>query len=173
MRRIALTAVAVLTLALAPTAGAKEIAAAKVCGPDGCAAVKDEADRLALMTAGSPTEPPARAPFYRVSGEFAAEGHREIVSFDAIPGKAIRYDDGAWYAMTADQTALIDNLMGDAQAFPADGLMGAAEPPAPQPAPASDADSPLWPEGVIVAVIALLAAIGAVRLAARWRPASG
>ncbi len=172
-RMLAVMAFAVLALAFAPAAIAKEITAAKVCGPDGCQAVDDESSRFALMEAGSPTDPPARAPFYRVSAEFAAEGHRETVSFDAVPKReAIRYDDGNWYTMTARQTALIDKLMGDAKAFPADGLLGAAEPPAPQPAPAGDADSPLWPEGVIIALVALAAAFGIRRFSGRWRPAS-
>ena len=174
MRRIALTAFAVLTLVFVPAAGAKEITAAKVCGPEGCAAVEDEAGRLVMMTAGSPTEPPARAPFYRVSGEYAAEGHRETVSFDAVPArKAIRYDDGNWHAMTAEQVALIDSLVADRKAFPADGLMGAAEPPAPQPAPASDGDSPLWPAALIVGLVALLVTAAARRaMRASSRPAA-
>jgi len=38
-RMLALMAFAVLALAFAPAAVAKEITAAKVCGPDGCQAV--------------------------------------------------------------------------------------------------------------------------------------
>ena len=172
-RMLVLAAAAALTLAAAPAAGAKEITNAKVCGPDGCAAVEDETGRFALMTAGSPTDPPTRAPYYEVSATFAADDQRETVGFVAVPERrAIRYDDGNWYAMTAEQTALIDKLTADAKAFPAAGLVGAAEPPAPQPATAGDGDSPLWPEAVIIAVIALLAAAGIMRFSGRWRPAS-
>ena len=173
-RMLALTAVIVLALAFAPAAVAKEIAEAKVCGADGCEAVADESSRFALMDAGSPTEPPTRAPYYEVSAEFAAEGHRETVGFVAVPEhKVIRYDDGNWYTMTTQQTALIKELTAGAKPFPAAGLVGAAEPPATQPAPSGDADSPLWPEGVIIALVALAAAFGIMRFSGRWRPASG
>jgi hypothetical protein len=64
--------------------------------------------------------------------------------------------------MPPDTAALITKTAGGAQTYPASDLVGAAPPRDPQPAPAAGGDdSPLWPEGVIVALIAIAAAFAA------------
>jgi hypothetical protein len=155
-RTLVLAAIAALALAAAPAAGAKEIRSAEVCGTDSCATVDDEAGRFALMGAGPPMSPPPRAAYFEVNARFAGEGHSETITFVAVPEhRAVRYADGAWYQMTAEQQALIGELTAGAKAFPAAGLIGAAKPPAkPAPAPAaSDGGSLLWPEGILVALV--------------------
>ena len=93
----------------------------------------------------------------------------------AVPSKgAARGDDGTWMVMPPEMTAVVKKFAGDKQPFAASDLVGAAPPadPKPQPQPAADADSPLWPEGVVIALVALVAAAGIVRSSGRWRPAS-
>ena len=70
--------------------------------------------------------------------------------------RAVRYEDGAWYQMTAQQAALIRKSTAGAEPYPAAGLIDAAPAPDPKPAAvASDGGSLLWPEGVLLALPAL------------------
>jgi len=175
-RMLVFAAAAALTLAAAPAAAAKEITKAEVCGSGGaCQTVDDEAGRLALAESGAPMAPPPSAPYYQISARFEHGDESATVLFVAVPGRrAVRYSDGNWYAMTAAQSAVIREATSDAKPLPAAGLIGAAPAPdpKPQPAPASDDGSLLWPEGVLLALLALVAAAGIVRFSSRWRPAS-
>ena len=132
-RRLIPAAVAALALAAAPAAGAKEISNAEVCGTDGCVpAVDGEASRMALMTAsGRSIAAPPRAPYYDVQRRVQPRRPApRRSSFVAVPRhRAVRYEDGAWYEMTAEQAALISKLAGGEQPFPAAGLIGAAPRP--------------------------------------------
>ena len=179
-RTLVLAAIAALALAAAPAAGAKEISKAEVCGQGGCATVDDEQGRMALMSGGSPTDPPRAAPYYEVRAEMSHGDEHGTVSFVAVPTRnAVRYDDGMWYEMTAEMGAVIRKVTADSKAFPAAGLIGAAEPPAkPAPAPAAsdDGGNLLWPEGVLVALALGVAGVFLVRAArssGRFRPAEG
>ena len=177
-RTLVLAAVAALTLAAAPAAPAKEITKAEVCGADGCSAAAG-ADRQALANGGPSRTPPTAAPFYTV--RFAVdtgEGRTERWEMTAVPERrALRAEDGNWLDMTPDVEAIITKLAAERRPFPASGLMGTAPPPEPRPAPAADTGgSPLWPEGVLIALV--LAAGGvvvvrAVRGSRRFGPASG
>jgi hypothetical protein len=172
-RALIVAAVAALALAAVPTAAAKEVDKAQVCGPSACASVDDDASRVVLLEGGPPGDPPAAAPYYDVRFEVSEGGSRETFGFVAVPSKrTYRTDDGEWWTLTDEMLALIRKVTADTSAFPAAGLVGAAEPRAPQPAPASDAESPLWPEGVVIALVALAAAAGVVRFSGRYRPAS-
>ena len=177
-RMLVFAAAAALTLAAAPAAAAKEITTAEVCGAGGaCQTVDDEAGRLALAESGQPMAPPPRAPYYEISARFEHGDESATVVFVAVPGRrAVRYSDGNWYAMTAAQSAVIRETIGDAEPFPAAGLIGAASAPEPkpQPAPASDGGSLLWPEGVLLALALGVAGVFLVRAArssGRFRPA--
>ena len=157
-RTLLLAAVAALALAAAPAAAAKEITKAEVCGPDGCTNVADRAVLPILANGGPPRTPPTAAPYYDVRVTMA-EGDTDVTwSFAAVPARqAMRADDGTWMQMAPDMTALITKTAAGRQTYPASALTGAA---APRPAPVAGGgdDSPLWPEGAIVAVIAMAAA---------------
>lgn len=159
-RTLLLAAVAALALAAAPAAAAKEITKAEVCGPDGCTNVGDRATLPLLANGGSPRTPPAAAPYYDVRVTMA-EGDQDVTwSFAAVPSRhAMRADDGTWMEMPPDTAALITKTAAGSRTYPAGDLVGAARPRDPRPAPATGGgDSPLWPEGVIIALIAMAAA---------------
>ena len=176
-RTLILAAVAAIALAVAPAAMAKEITKAEVCGTGGCATVDDEAGRAVLMNGGPPRTPPAAAPYYNVRMEMA-HGGEEVGGFSlvAVPERnAFRADDGAWYEMPSEMTALVTKVTAGYKAFPAAGLIGAAPAPEPRPAAAADSGSPLWPEGVLIALALAVAAVFLVRAArssGRFRTAS-
>ena len=80
-------------------------------------------------------------------------------SFAAVPARhAMRADDGTWMQMAPDAAALVTKTAAGRKPYPAGEMVGWAAAPDPKPEPAST-DSPLWPEGVIVALIALGAAL--------------
>ena len=172
-RMLVLAAAAALTLAAAPSAVAKEVKQAQVCGPDACSTVDDEQARAALAEGGPPRTPSSAGPYYdvRITVTDGKEDHNW--SYAAVPSRAAaRADDGTWMDMPASVTAIVRKAAAGVKPFPATNMVGWAPSEEPQPAPAADADSPLWPEGVIIAVVALLAAIAIMRLSARFRPAS-
>jgi hypothetical protein len=156
MRSLALAVL--LVLAVAPSAAAKEITKAEVCGPDGCTAVSDRAVLPVLGNGGPPRTPPTAAPYYDVRIT-VDEGDRDFTwSYAAVPSRhAQRADDGTWMEMPPDVAALVTKTAAGRKPYPASDLLGTA--PAPDPKPESTgAYSPLWPEGVIVALIAVGAA---------------
>jgi hypothetical protein len=168
-------AVAALALAVCPAAVAKEIKAAQVCGADGCTAVDDGTDREALVNGGPPRTPPTAAPFYKLRIEIdTGGGHTERFHVAAVPDRlAARGEDGTWMGMPAEQAAVLARLTRSHRAFPAADLVGAA--PAPAPAPKHDAGSPLWPEGVLIALALAGGGVILVRAAqarGRFRAAS-
>lgn len=174
-RMLVLAAAAALALAAAPTALAKEVKKAEVCGPDACTTVDDEDSRMVLLSGGSERKPPAAAPYYDVRITMAEGDEEHVWGMAAVPSKgAARGDDGTWMVMSAEMTEVVQKFGGDHKPYPASDLLGAAPPadPKPQPQPAADADSPLWPEGVVIGLIAIAAAAGIVRFSGRWRPAS-
>jgi hypothetical protein len=173
-RMLVLAAAAALALAAAPAAVAKEITKAQVCGPDACSNVTDEEGRAILTNGGPPRTPPTAAPYYDVRLTVDEGEHQATWGFVAVPERnAARAEDGTWMEMPPEMSALITKVAGDHKPFPAAGLVGAAPPPDPQPQPVADADSPLWPEGVIIALMAVAAALLIVRFSGRYRPASG
>jgi hypothetical protein len=156
MRTLVL-AVALLVLA-APAAAAKEITKAEVCGPDGCSAVADRAIAPVLGNGGPPRTPPIAAPYYDIRLT-VSEGDEDFTfSVVAVPTRhAMRADDGTWMEMPPDMAALVTKTAAGRRPYPASDLVGAAAPAEPKPEPAST-DSPLWPEGVILGLIAVAAA---------------
>jgi hypothetical protein len=156
MRRTLVLTVA-LALAVAPAAAAKEIVKGQVCGPDGCNAVTDHAALPVLGNGGPPRTPPTAAPYYDVRLTVAEGDQSFTSSFAAVPSRhAARADDGTWMEMPPDVTALVRKYAAGQPAYPASELAGWA---APAPKPASSAgDSPLWPQGVIIVLLAAAAA---------------
>jgi hypothetical protein len=165
-----------LLLAAAPAAAAKEITKAEVCGPDGCTAVADVAVAPILGNGGPPRTPPTAAPYYDVRITMAEGDQNATWSFAAVPARhAMRADDGTWMQMAPDAAALVTKTAAGRKPYPAGEMVGWAAAPDPKPEPAST-DSPLlgakpgsllpsggWPEGVIVALIAVAAAFVARR----------
>jgi hypothetical protein len=153
-----LVLVVALVLAVAPAAAAKEITKAEVCGPDGCTAVADRAVLPILGNGGPPRTPPTAAPYYDVRITMAEGDQNATWSFAAVPARhAMRADDGTWMEMAPDAAALVTKTAAGRTPYPAGETAGWAAAPDPKPEPAT-ADSPLWPEGVIIALIAVAAA---------------
>ena len=171
MRTLVLAATAALVLAVAPVAAAKEIKRAQVCGPDDCTNV-DKGNLALVAEGGPPRTPPTAAPYYDIRITMAEGQEEGSFSVAAVPARhAMRGDDGTWMEMPPALTAVVRKLADGQRPFPAGELTGAApESPAPAPEPAPG-DSPLWPEGVIVALVAVAAAFAArgawLRAAAR------
>jgi hypothetical protein len=166
-RTLVLAAVAALALAVAPPAVAKEIKSAQVCGADGCTATDDSGDRAVLVNGGPPRTPPTAAPFYtlRVTIDTGG-GHTDGFEMAAVPERrALRASDGTWLEMPPDVAAVIAKLATGHRAFPASGLTGAARAPKPHPASAGTGGSPLWPEGVLIAVVLAVGGVFLVRAA--------
>jgi hypothetical protein len=160
-----------VALVLAPAAAAKEITKAEVCGPDGCTAVADRAVLPVLGNGGPPRTPPTAAPYYDVRITMAEGDQDATWSFAAVPARhAMRADDGTWMQMAPDAAALVTKTAAGRKPYPAGEMVGWAAASDPKPEPAST-DSPLWPEGVIVALVAVAAAFVArgawLRAAAR------
>ena len=160
-----------LLLTVVPAAVAKEITKAEVCGPDGCSAVADVAVAPVLGNGGPPRTPPTAAPYYDVRLTVAEGEHNATWSFAAVPARhAMRADDGTWMEMPPDMVALVNKTAAGRKQYPASEMVGWAAAPDPKPESAST-DSPLWPEGVLIALIALGAAFAArgvwLRAAAR------
>jgi len=157
-RMLVLAAAAALALAAPPAAVAKEVKKAEVCGPESCVSADDEQTRMTLLEGGPPTEPPIAAPYYEVRITMAEGDEEHRWGFAAVPERqAARADDGTWMRMSPETTGIVKQLGGDQKPFPAAELIGAASPPDPKPV-AAGADSPLWPEGVVIALIAIGAA---------------
>ena len=181
-RMLVLAAAAALTLAAAPAAVAKEVEQVQVCGPDDCATVGDENARMTIIDGGPPRTPPTEAPYWEVrvtmvmsAEETGGAAEEHAWSFAAVPSKdAARAEDGTWMQPPREATALVKEYSEGIDPYPASHMVGWAPPKEPAPAPAaSDAGSPLWPEGVLIALGALVAAAVIVRFSGRWRPASG
>ena len=166
-RMLVLAAVAALALAVAPAAQAKEIKAAQFCGADGCSSVDDSGDRAVLVNGGPPRTPPTAAPFYTLRVEVdTGGGHSDRFAVNAVPERrALRGSDGTWLEMPPDMAAVIAKLATGHRAFPASGLVGAAPAPKPHPASADTGGSPLWPEGVLIAVVVAVGGVFLVRTA--------
>src|SRR5215210_877860 len=172
-RTLVAATVTALALTVAHSAVAKEIEQAQVCGTDGCTTV-GSGDHAALVNGGPPRTPPTAARFYKVRIDIGTgAGHTERLDVAAVPErKALRGDDGTWMEMPPALAAAVAKAARGHHAFPAADLAGAA--PAPR-APSAPADSPLWPEGVLIAIA--LAGVGvalvrAVRPSGRFGPAS-
>jgi hypothetical protein len=176
-RTLVLAAVAALALVAAPAARAKEITKAEVCGADGCRSAA-AADREVLGNGGPPRTAPTAAPFYTVRVTVdTGEGQMTHWEMTAVPARrALLASDGTWLEMPSDVAAVVAKLAARRRPFPASDLIGAAAPAKPHSAAAGTGDSPLWPEGVLIAVVLAVGGVllvRAVRGSRRFGPASG
>jgi hypothetical protein len=175
-RTLVLAAFATLALLAAPPAVAKEIKSAQVCGADACATTEDSGDREVLVNGGPPRTPPTAAPFYTLRVNIdTGGGNTDHFEMTAVPARhALRGSDGTWLEMPPDMATVVAKLAAGHRAFPASDLIGAAPAPRPHPA-AAGTGSPLWPEGVLIALVLVAAGwflVRAVRGSRRFGPAS-
>ena len=75
--RVALVIAVVAGLALAPSAGAKNITKAQACGQDECVALQDRQVMEILNSGGSVSKPPPTAPYLRLDFTFDGGGPNE------------------------------------------------------------------------------------------------
>jgi MYXO-CTERM domain-containing protein len=147
-RSLLLASAAIVALALAATpAAAKEVRSVTVCGPADCASVDDHERLEALMTGGSPSDPPSKPePWYRAEIEIGGDGGaHESFTINVLPSTGyIRSRDeiggSVWTEMSAGQQAIYERLTAAMKPFAASGLPGIPKrdhsPAAPQPEPA-------------------------------------
>jgi LPXTG-motif cell wall-anchored protein len=182
MRRLLAFALpAVLLLTAAPTAAAKGVTSAKVCGSDGCRSIAGAREQL--LANGPPTAgPEAAEPFVRFELRVGVPGHSELVEQTFLPHAGlVLFEDGAWAAPLAltDMRAQARRVTPlPASALPTDAFDAPAQPgPSPAPAaarqPAADAvgsgpDATWW-----LAIAAGVVALGAGVVLARRRRRDG
>jgi len=162
-RLVLLAALAVL-LGPAATASAKEIAAVKACGADGCRDVTALATYAAL-DGGAPTTAPERgAPFFRLEVTVRAGEQRDTWTNLYVPAaQKLRADDGTWMNPASTTLNELDRLVRGVAPLPAAGLGLPTAAPAPAPAPAAPASG-----GGPPAVVWALIAAGLLGLLAAW-----
>ena len=135
MRRLTLCLGLVLSLALASDAAAKEVVAAKVCGPKDCAETHDR-DTLTVFTeGGAPTDPPSRGgAWYSVHVTVEVEdGKRDTFPMAVLPRAGLmRGGDGSggysWFHLTPASARRYLALTHDLAPFPAGKLSGIGPP---------------------------------------------
>ena len=166
--------------ALAPTASAKELRAAKVCGADACAQVPREDLSHRLLESGGVTSAPAEAePWYRVRFVIAGGGHSARFELKLLPRS--RYagapEDGIgssyfWHRVDRRTAAVYQRLASGLEPLPASRLEAilAADQEKFEP----DASAPLRPPEPTsteqdgengVAIAGVVAAVGVLALA--------
>jgi hypothetical protein len=128
MKRCFFPLTAVVALAIAGPASAKEVSKVKVCGASGCHEASDKQLLAGFGDGGSSTSPPkSRGPFYNVTvtvNEGKAHDKWTIAYLPA--GHLIRTQDPtdgqAWLTADAATAALYTKLIGDLKPFSASRL---------------------------------------------------
>jgi MYXO-CTERM domain-containing protein len=177
MRRLTVGLALVLSLAFAADAAAKEVVAAKVCGPSACRETRNQQLLEAFMEGGPSTLPPNPAPWYRVKTRMDEGDTGVWISSVVVPSASmIRGDDNAggymsWVRISPSALSVYRKLAQGLAPFPARELRGLEPPPAkvdevvlpphPQEAAATDdGASPLpWIGGGIALVAAGLVVV--------------
>jgi hypothetical protein len=192
MRRLTLFLVLIFSLALAADAAAKEVVAAKVCGPSDCVETHNR-DQLALFTdGGAPTDPPSRGGAWysvRVTVE-VDRGQHENFRMVVLPRAGLmRAGDESegytWYHLTPSSAKRYQALVANIDAYPPSKLEGVGPPKVrvdevvlPPREPEAAADGGSSPLPWIGGALALLIAAGLVLVLRRrglpWvRPSEG
>jgi hypothetical protein len=121
-RKLLTTALALAALALAPgPAAAKGIAAATVCGANGCEEVKDHALLMPLAEGGPPAAgPEQRGDFYTVRIEVDLEDVADSFRVLALPvQRMLRGADGTWMRMSNRTAVALAEAAQGLKVFPA------------------------------------------------------
>jgi hypothetical protein len=117
---------ALVALALAEPAAAKNLQAMTICGPDACSQVPRADLSIELVEGGGSTLPPGRAePWYRVGVTVGGGGGHENWWMVVLPtGGYTGFPDGSdgdlqWGSISPSSAALYRRLAGDLRPFPA------------------------------------------------------
>jgi MYXO-CTERM domain-containing protein len=152
---VASTAIVALSLMTAVAAG-KEVQSATVCGSTDCASVDHDQLSGALLSGGSPSDPPPKAEaWYRVRLVIGAGGEVEDAwTINVLPKSGYirsrdQFGGSIWSDMSAQQQAIYRRLTADLDPLPAERLTGISNPklPAADPAPPAPAEPAEKDEG--------------------------
>jgi hypothetical protein len=117
MKRLAI----LLLLVLAPTASAKEVIAARVCGLDDCVRTERHSVLGGLMLGGHSAAPPKGSPPYYVvrviMGVENGDEHWYEVTYTPQT-RLLRYDDGTWAVATPKFVAAVRRTLPEGRPFP-------------------------------------------------------
>jgi hypothetical protein len=127
MRKV-IVGFAFAALVVVPTANAKEISAAKVCGASACVTTTDKAALLRMAESSgplSPTAAPKPAPYYKVTFQVTEPGRGTIGGWDAwyVPSKGVLSTIGEsgspeWSAFGADSREFARRIVAELTPFP-------------------------------------------------------
>jgi hypothetical protein len=171
MKRLSLCLALVLPLALAGPAEAKKVVSAKVCGASDCRTVDDRDSLTALAEGGTPTDPPAAAPFYRVELTVLGDGERFTFPIVIVPDAGLvrggtEAEGYTWIPVSAKAVGEFRRITRGLEPAPATKLSGLRPPEArvdevvlpPAEPESSGGGAPAWPWIAFgLAALALLA----------------
>jgi MYXO-CTERM domain-containing protein len=136
MRRLTVGLAWVLSLVVAADAAAKEVVAAKICGPSDCRETRNHRMLEAFMEGGPSTLPPNPAPWYRVETRIDEGDSGFQASSVVVPSASmIRGDDNiggymSWVRISPATVRVYRKLTRGIAPFPARKLRGLEPPPA-------------------------------------------
>jgi MYXO-CTERM domain-containing protein len=136
MRRLTVGLALALSLVVAADAAAKEVVAAKVCGPADCRETRNHRILEAFMEGGPSTLPPNPAPWYRVKTRMDEGDTGVWMTSVVVPSASmIRGDDNAggymsWVRISPSALRVYRKLAHGLAPFPARKLRGLEPPPA-------------------------------------------
>jgi hypothetical protein len=182
VRRLVIAVTAVVALAWAPGAAAKEVTSVTACGADRCVTTTNPAVMQAMMNGGPPADPPAHpSGAIRLRSRIDEPDGTTIGRTENwwVPRTAMLLaGDGTWIALPHAAVQALDGVAGDlapfgherlGSAFAATRSDAGAPPPArtaPAPAPSDDGGAvDAWL--IVVPVGVALAAAGALLLVRR------
>jgi len=178
---LALAAIAAVTAALPAAAGAKGIAALRVCGANGCHAVDPAAVREGFERFSDAPTPDAAEPFFTIRARARVSNGRlaEVLSFDWLPRAGVTrpYEARLWTRPDAVLAAALHRAAHGLRAKPAAEL-GSVDQAAPSArvvevyAPAGEATRETGANHAPLAAAAFLMGIGALVLRRRRRARS-
>jgi hypothetical protein len=186
MRRLTPFLALILTLAFAGDAAAKEIVAAKVCGPEKCVKTRDR-DQLNLFAeGGAPSDPPAHGgAWYSVQVTISTgDGNHDAFAMAVLPRAGLmRSGDPeggySWSHLTPESARRYQAIVSSIAPYPASKLGHIAQPKARRAAASATSGggggSPWpWIGGAVVLLVAGAAAFAVRRRGLPWaRPSEG
>jgi hypothetical protein len=179
MRRLTPFLALILTLAFAGDAAAKEIVAAKVCGPEQCVKTRDRDQLNLFVEGGTPTDPPAHGgAWYSVQVTIATEdGNHDAFAMAVLPRAGLMRSGDAeagysWSHLTPESARRYETIVRTIAPYPASELGHIAQ-PKPRRAAASatsDGGASPWPwiGGALVLLVGGAAAFAVRRRGLPW-----
>jgi hypothetical protein len=174
MRRLALLAVLLTSLAVPSSAASKEVQSVTACGVGDCATSKNAGLMRGMIDIGPPTSAPrAPAPFYRLTIAIG-DGHEVFEHFRSswVPSAGrLLAEDGNWLAVRPEVRRGLHRLTRGLVALPSAQLPGFptadtnVPPPRPAPVVTSHNNLPVVPLVAAVMLLALVALLVRRRVA--------